>query len=159
VYNLNYSRTSLGVLLVQIGREIISRSTWTKKLNTTDLDNRQWGCQPYALAEPSPPGKIFWNSFILETESTPRVIVRLKGLGKLQKCNDFIGNRTHVIPACGIVLQPTKLSRIVALQYFSKYRYVSQIKCLLFSISKLPFHTSIVSRERSNIWLPSTDSC
>jgi hypothetical protein len=33
--------------------------------------------------------------------------VLLEGLGQLKKKNDFIGNRTHDIPACIIVHQPT----------------------------------------------------
>jgi hypothetical protein len=36
-------------------------------------------------------------------------IVWLEGLGKLKKSDDLIGNRTHYLPACNIVPQPTML--------------------------------------------------
>jgi hypothetical protein len=36
--------------------------------------------------------------------------MRLEGLGKL-KFNDISGNRTHDVPACSIVPQPTTLPR------------------------------------------------
>jgi hypothetical protein len=35
----------------------------------------------------------------------------LKGLGKLKKFNDLIGNKTLDLPACSIVPQPTMLPR------------------------------------------------
>jgi hypothetical protein len=41
----------------------------------------------------------------------PRALVRLEGLGQLRKSNDLIGNRTHDLPACSIVPQPTTLPR------------------------------------------------
>jgi hypothetical protein len=37
----------------------------------------------------------------------PRATVRLEGLGKLKKSNNFIGNWTRDLPACSIVPQPT----------------------------------------------------
>jgi hypothetical protein len=41
----------------------------------------------------------------------PRAIVRLKGVGKLEKSNDLIANRTCDFPDCSIVPQPTTLPR------------------------------------------------
>jgi hypothetical protein len=35
--------------------------------------------------------------------------VRLERLGKLKKSNELMGIRTHVLPACSIVPQPTML--------------------------------------------------
>jgi hypothetical protein len=35
--------------------------------------------------------------------------VRLEGLGKLKKLIDFMQSRTHDLPACSIVPQPTTL--------------------------------------------------
>jgi hypothetical protein len=35
----------------------------------------------------------------------PRAIVRLEGLGQLNKSNELIGNRTHDLPTCSIVPQ------------------------------------------------------
>jgi hypothetical protein len=43
--------------------------------------------------------------------SRPRSIVRLEGLGELEKSNDLIGNVTCDFPACSIVPQPTALPR------------------------------------------------
>jgi hypothetical protein len=63
---------------------------------------RRWGCQPYAPAALYPPGRS-WYSFLLEAESVPG----LERLGKLNKSNDLIGNRTRDLPACSIVPQPT----------------------------------------------------
>jgi hypothetical protein len=40
----------------------------------------------------------------------PRAIARLEGLGQLKKYNDVIGNRTHDLPACSTVPQPTTLT-------------------------------------------------
>jgi hypothetical protein len=37
--------------------------------------------------------------------------VRLEGLEQLKKTNDLIGNRTHDLPACSIVPQPTTVPR------------------------------------------------
>jgi hypothetical protein len=36
-----------------------------------------------------------WYSFLLEAWVDPRAIVRLEGLGKLEKSNDLIGNGTR----------------------------------------------------------------
>jgi hypothetical protein len=41
----------------------------------------------------------------------PRAIVRLKGLGKLNKFKDHAGNRTRYIPACSLMPLPTSLQR------------------------------------------------
>jgi hypothetical protein len=41
----------------------------------------------------------------------PRATMRLVGLGKLKKSNDFFGNRTRGLLACSIVPQPTTVSR------------------------------------------------
>jgi hypothetical protein len=38
--------------------------------------------------------------------------MRLEGLGKLEKNNDLIDTRTHDLPACSIVSQPTTLPRV-----------------------------------------------
>jgi hypothetical protein len=35
--------------------------------------------------------------------------VRLEGLGKLKKANDFIGSRNRLLPICSVVPQPTTL--------------------------------------------------
>jgi hypothetical protein len=51
-----------------------------------------------------------WYSFLLEAESTPRAIVRLKGLGKLKKFTSS-GTRPGDLPTCSIVPQPTTLPR------------------------------------------------
>jgi hypothetical protein len=37
--------------------------------------------------------------------------VLMEGLGKSKIFNDFVETRTHNIPACSIVLQPSKLLR------------------------------------------------
>jgi hypothetical protein len=41
----------------------------------------------------------------------PRDILRLEGLGKLKKFKDFIGTRTHDLPANSIAPQPSMLPR------------------------------------------------
>jgi hypothetical protein len=38
--------------------------------------------------------------------SEPQGLVRLEGLGELQKCSDLIGKRTRDLPACSIAPQP-----------------------------------------------------
>jgi hypothetical protein len=48
--------------------------------------------------------------FLLETESTPRAIVRLEGLVKLKESTSS-GTRTGDLPSCSIVFQPTTLLR------------------------------------------------
>jgi hypothetical protein len=40
--------------------------------------------------------------------------VRLEGLGKLEKFIHLIGNRTHDLPVCSVVPQPTTLLRAPA---------------------------------------------
>jgi hypothetical protein len=52
------------------------------------------------------PQETSWYSFLLESESTPGVIVRLEGLGKLKKSTSS-GTRTGDLRACSIVPQPT----------------------------------------------------
>jgi hypothetical protein len=54
-----------------------------------------------------------WYSFLLEAESVPGVIVRLKGLGQLKKISDLIVYRIRYLPACSIVPQPTTLQGAV----------------------------------------------
>jgi hypothetical protein len=45
--------------------------------------------------------------------------VRLEGLSKLKKkSNDVIGNRTRYLPACSMVIQPTKLPRNEYYEFF-----------------------------------------
>jgi hypothetical protein len=39
-------------------------------------------------------------------------IVLLEGSGQLKKSNDLIGNRTHDLPPCSIVPQPTTVLRV-----------------------------------------------
>jgi hypothetical protein len=58
-----------------------------------------------------PPPEDSWYSFLLEAELTPRAVVRLEGLDKLEKFSDLIGIRTHDLPACSIIPQPTALPR------------------------------------------------
>ena len=61
---------------------------------------RWWGCQPYAPAAFTH-RKYSWYSFLLETESTPGWNMSMKN------SNGNFGNRTHVLPACSAVPQPT----------------------------------------------------
>jgi hypothetical protein len=55
------------------------------------------------------PQEDFWYPFLIEAQSTSRVIVWLEGLGTLKNSND-IGNRTRDLPTCSIVPQHTTLS-------------------------------------------------
>jgi hypothetical protein len=55
------------------------------------------------------PRNIFWYSFLLQGESTPKAIVQLEGLGQLKKCNDLIGTRTRDLSACNIAPRTTML--------------------------------------------------
>jgi hypothetical protein len=41
----------------------------------------------------------------------PRAMVRLEGLDKLETFNDIIETRTHDLPICSLVPQPTTLPR------------------------------------------------
>jgi hypothetical protein len=50
--------------------------------------------------------------------------VRLEGLGKLKKSNDLIGTRSHDLPACSIVPQPTTLQRAPIYIYIYIYLYI-----------------------------------
>jgi hypothetical protein len=70
----------------------------------------RWGCQPHAPAAPLPPG-IFLVLIAVRGWMDPRATVRLEGLGKLKKSSDLNGNRTHDLPACSLLLQPTTLPR------------------------------------------------
>jgi hypothetical protein len=55
---------------------------------------------------PLPPRKDSWYSFLLEAESTPGHSAT-KTIMPLKNSNDTIGNRTHDVPACSAVPQPT----------------------------------------------------
>jgi hypothetical protein len=59
------------------------------------LDNRLTDDGEVSLMRPPPltPQEDSWYSFLLEDESTPRVIVRLEGLDKLKKSTST-GNET-----------------------------------------------------------------
>jgi hypothetical protein len=54
--------------------------------------------------------------------SKPPGLVRLEGLGKLKKFNNFIGFRTCNLPACSIVLQPLRYSRSYQLSNCGYFR-------------------------------------
>jgi hypothetical protein len=56
---------------------------------------------------PLPPRKYSWYSFLLRGWVDPRAIVRLKRLCQGINSNDTIGNRTHDVPVCSVVPQPT----------------------------------------------------
>ena len=53
---------------------------------------------------PLPPRKYSWHSFLLEAESTPSAAVRIM---LLKNSSDTIANRTHGLPDCSAVPQPT----------------------------------------------------
>jgi hypothetical protein len=58
---------------------------------------------------PLPTGR-FLKLISVRDRIDPRAIVRLEGLGKLEKIQ-LIGTRTRYLPACTIVPQPTMLPR------------------------------------------------
>jgi hypothetical protein len=57
-----------------------------------------------------PPG-IFLIFISLRGVVDPGAVVRLEGLGQLKKSNNLNGNRTHNLPACTIVPQPSTIPR------------------------------------------------
>jgi hypothetical protein len=55
----------------------------------------------------------------------PRAVVRLEGLGQIEKSSGLIGNRTHDLPACNIVPQPTTTAPPFVYIYMKYYETVS----------------------------------
>jgi hypothetical protein len=71
----------------------------------------RWGCQLYSRAgRPLPPRKIPGTHFC-SIPSRPQVRSVAGRIRTIEQSNDFLGNRTHDLPACSIVPQPTTLSR------------------------------------------------
>jgi hypothetical protein len=75
------------------------------------------------------PGSIFWYSFLLEVESTPKTIAWLEGLGNLKKIIDLVGIRTSYLPVCSIVPKPTTLTRALTYIYISLAIYHIENYC------------------------------
>jgi hypothetical protein len=65
---------------------------------------------------PLPPGRFLVLIFVRGWVDL-KSIMRLEGLGKLRKSDDFTGNWTCDLPACSIVPQPTMLLHWCAVQY------------------------------------------
>jgi hypothetical protein len=66
------------------------------------------GCQPYASAALYPPERLVIS---VGSSVNPRVIVRLKGLGKLKTSVTAIGTQTRDLPVCSIAPQSSTLPR------------------------------------------------
>jgi hypothetical protein len=105
---------------------------------------------------PLPPGR-----FLVLISATgcvdPRVIVRLEGLGQLKKSNTFIGNRSHDLPVCSKVPQPTMVPR--AIKHKAKYIFVHIVETSPVSLSQLLFDRiwvqSVVTKFHWGIAAPS----
>jgi hypothetical protein len=71
---------------------------------------------------PLPPGR-FLVLIVVRGRVNPTAIVRLEGLGKLNKSSELIRNRTRDLPVCSIVPQPTMLLHIpVTRNHYINYR-------------------------------------
>jgi hypothetical protein len=78
-----------------------------------------WGFWALRVFRPLPPGR-FIVLISVRGWVDLRVIVRLEGLGKLRKVH-LIRIRSHELPACSIVLQPTTLPRAPFLSDIFQY--------------------------------------
>jgi hypothetical protein len=74
---------------------------------------------------PFTPQEESWYSLLLEAESDTKAMVLLEGLGKLEeKKIHLTGTRTHDLPACSIVSQPTMLQCAPPFSSY-KIKYIS----------------------------------
>jgi hypothetical protein len=83
--------------------------TWTGPEGSRSLrlsDFKTIGTQSRKHRAPLPPRKYSWYSFLSEAELTPGSECSRKDDGK-ENSKDTIGNRTHDLPACSTVPQPT----------------------------------------------------
>jgi hypothetical protein len=86
---------------------------------------------PFTLQEDS------WYSFLFEAESTPGHNVAWS-IRSIEKSNDLIGNRTHDIPACSIVSQPTMLPR-ASHKIYNSLKASALQTCFFLSMALQPF--------------------